>query len=84
MSAVAAGNGIAQVFGDDEDEQARQIIEHAAHRDARDGLREPGRAMDPAVRERRQRPEALRRRRPRPRRRRPSGSRGGGLRRRPW
>ena len=45
MSAVATENGIAQVFGNDEDEQARQIIEHAAHPDARDGLREAGRAM---------------------------------------
>ena len=45
MSAIATENGIAQVFGNDEDEQARQIIEHAAHPDARDELREAGRAM---------------------------------------
>ncbi|WP_455130506.1 acetyl-CoA hydrolase/transferase family protein [Propionibacterium acidifaciens] len=45
MSAIATENGIAQVFGNDEDEQARQIIEHAAHPDARDELREAGGAM---------------------------------------
>jgi acyl-CoA hydrolase len=30
--------GLAQVFGNDEHEQVRQLIEHAAHPDARDGL----------------------------------------------
>ena len=45
MSAIATENGIAQVFGNDEHEQARQIIEQAAHPNARDELREAGRAM---------------------------------------
>lgn len=45
MSAIATENGIAQVFGNDESTQARQIIEQAAHPEAREELREAGRAM---------------------------------------
>lgn len=45
MSAIATENGIAQIFGKDENEQARQIIDRAAHPAAREELREAGRAM---------------------------------------
>lgn len=40
MSAIVTEQGLAQVFGADEKEQARQIIEHAAHPSVRDELRE--------------------------------------------
>lgn len=47
-SAVVTENGLAQIFGNDEHEQLRQLIEHAAHPDVRDELwaaaREQGRA----------------------------------------
>jgi acyl-CoA hydrolase len=39
MTAVVTEQGVAEVFGRDEREQARDIIEHAAHPRARDGLR---------------------------------------------
>jgi acyl-CoA hydrolase len=44
-SAVATENGIAQCFGRSEQEQARNIIERAAHPDARDELREAAAGM---------------------------------------
>lgn len=40
MSAIVTEQGIADVFGRDQREQARQIIEHAAHPSVRDDLRE--------------------------------------------
>lgn len=47
-SAVVTENGLAQIFGNDEHEQLRQLIEHAAHPEIRDELweaaREQGRA----------------------------------------
>ena len=38
-SAIVSENGLARVFGNSEREQARQIIEHVAHPDAREELR---------------------------------------------
>lgn len=40
MSAVVTEQGVAEVFGRDQREQARQLIEHAAHPRVRDELRE--------------------------------------------
>ncbi|HEY0952737.1 acetyl-CoA hydrolase/transferase family protein [Nocardioides sp.] len=40
MSAIVTEQGLATVFGNDQREQARQIIEHAAHPSVRDELRE--------------------------------------------
>lgn len=40
MSAVVTENGLALVAGQDQREQARQLIEHCAHPDVRDELRE--------------------------------------------
>lgn len=44
-SAVATENGIAQCFGRSEQEQARNIIERAAHPDSREELREAAASM---------------------------------------
>ena len=44
-SAVATEQGIAEVFGHTQAEQARNIIEHAAHPDARDHLTQAAREM---------------------------------------
>ncbi len=44
-SAIVTEQGMAKVFGHTEAEQARQIIEHCAHPDARDGLWDAARAM---------------------------------------
>ena len=44
-SAVATENGIADVFGRAQSEQANNIITYAAHPDARDELREAGKQM---------------------------------------
>ena len=44
-SAVATEQGIADVFGHTQAEQARNIIEHAAHPDARDQLTQAAREM---------------------------------------
>lgn len=47
-SSVVTENGLAQIFGNEEREQVRQLIEHAAHPDAREELweaaKEQGRA----------------------------------------
>ena len=43
MTAVVTEQGVAEVFGLDQREQARNIIEHAAHPDAREELREHAR-----------------------------------------
>ncbi|MBC9733143.1 acetyl-CoA hydrolase/transferase family protein [Nocardioides marmotae] len=40
MSAVITEQGVAEVFGHDQREQARQLIEHAAHPSVREELRE--------------------------------------------
>ena len=40
MSAIVTEQGLATVFGNDQREQARQIIEHAAHPSVREELRE--------------------------------------------
>ena len=40
MSAVVTEQGVAQIFGLDQTEQARQLIEHAAHPSVREELRE--------------------------------------------
>jgi acyl-CoA hydrolase len=40
MSTVVTEQGLAQIFGNDQHEQARQLIEHAAHPAVRDELRE--------------------------------------------
>lgn len=40
MSAIVTEQGLAEVFGRDQREQARQVIEHAAHPSVRDELRE--------------------------------------------
>ncbi len=40
MSTVVTEQGVAQIFGNDQHEQARQLIEHAAHPAVRDELRE--------------------------------------------
>lgn len=45
MSAVVTEQGVAQVFGLDQAEQARQLIEHAAHPSVRDELREEAAAL---------------------------------------
>jgi acyl-CoA hydrolase len=45
MSAVVTEQGAADVFGVDQREQARQLIEHAAHPDVRDELREEAVAL---------------------------------------
>ena len=44
-SAVVTEQGIAEIFGHSQQTQARHLIEHAAHPDARDGLREAAVAM---------------------------------------
>ena len=40
MSAVVTEQGVAEIFGHDQSTQARHLIEHAAHPDVRDELRE--------------------------------------------
>jgi acyl-CoA hydrolase len=45
MSAIVTEQGLAEVFGRDQVEQARQIIEHAAHPSVRDELREEAVAL---------------------------------------
>lgn len=40
MSAVVTEQGVAEMFGHDQSEQARHLIDHAAHPDVRDELRE--------------------------------------------
>ena len=45
MSAIVTEQGLAQVFGSDQREQARQIIEHAAHPSVREELREEAVAL---------------------------------------
>lgn len=45
MSAIVTEQGLAEVFGNDQREQARQIIEHAAHPSVRDELREEAVAL---------------------------------------
>jgi acyl-CoA hydrolase len=45
MSAVVTEQGVAQVFGLDQSEQARQLIENAAHPSVRDELREEAAAL---------------------------------------
>ena len=40
MSAVVTEHGVAEIAGQDQREQARRLIEHAAHPDVRDELRE--------------------------------------------
>ena len=45
MSAVVTEQGVAEVFGRDQREQARQLIEHAAHPRVRDELREEAREL---------------------------------------
>ena len=45
MSAVVTEQGVAQVFGLDQAEQARQLIEHAAHPSVREELREEAAAL---------------------------------------
>ena len=44
-SAVVTENGVARVWGLDQGEQARAIVEHAAHPGVRDELREEGREL---------------------------------------
>ncbi|WP_067814975.1 acetyl-CoA hydrolase/transferase family protein [Actinomadura kijaniata] len=44
-SFVVSEQGTATIWGRDAAEQARQLIDHVAHPDARDGLREAGRAL---------------------------------------
>jgi acyl-CoA hydrolase len=45
MSAIVTEQGLATVFGNDQCEQARQIIEHAAHPSVREELREEAVAL---------------------------------------
>jgi acyl-CoA hydrolase len=45
MSAIVTEQGLAEVFGRDQREQARQIIEHAAHPSVREELREEAVAL---------------------------------------
>jgi acyl-CoA hydrolase len=45
MSTVVTEQGLAQVFGRDQHEQARQLIEHTAHPSVRDELREEAVAL---------------------------------------
>ncbi|MCW2796593.1 acetyl-CoA hydrolase/transferase C-terminal domain-containing protein [Nocardioides sp.] len=45
MSAIITEQGVAEVFGRDQGEQARQIIEHAAHPSVREELREEAVAL---------------------------------------
>ncbi|ABL81315.1 MULTISPECIES: acetyl-CoA hydrolase/transferase C-terminal domain-containing protein [unclassified Nocardioides] len=45
MSAIVTEQGLATVFGNDQREQARQIIEHAAHPSVREELREEAVAL---------------------------------------
>lgn len=45
MSAVVTEQGVAEVFGRDQHEQARQLIEHAAHPRVREELREEAVAL---------------------------------------
>ena len=45
MSAVVTEQGVAQVFGQDQKTQARELIEHAAHPDVRDELWEEAVAL---------------------------------------
>lgn len=45
MTAVATEQGVAEVFGHDQREQARQLIEHAAHPRVREELREEAVAL---------------------------------------
>nr|WP_246283904.1 acetyl-CoA hydrolase/transferase C-terminal domain-containing protein [Nocardioides perillae] len=45
MSAVVTEQGVAEVFGRDQGEQARQLVEHAAHPQVREELREEGVAL---------------------------------------
>jgi len=45
MSAVVTEQGVAEVFGHDQHEQARQLIDHAAHPRVRDELREEAAAL---------------------------------------
>ena len=47
-SAVVTENGIAQVFGNSEHEQARELIENAAHPDVREELWEEAAALGKA------------------------------------
>jgi acyl-CoA hydrolase len=44
-SSVVTEYGLAQIFGNEEHEQVRQLIEHAAHPDARDALWEAAKAQ---------------------------------------
>jgi acyl-CoA hydrolase len=44
-SAIVTENGVAQIFGRSQRDQARLIIENAAHPDARDELREAAAAL---------------------------------------
>lgn len=44
-SSVVTENGLAQIFGNEEREQVRQLIEHAAHPDVRDELWEAAKAQ---------------------------------------
>ena len=45
MSAVVTEQGVAEVFGHDQHEQARQLVEHAAHPRVREELREEAVAL---------------------------------------
>ena len=45
MSAVVTEQGVAEIAGNDQREQARQLIEHAAHPSVREELREEGVAL---------------------------------------
>ena len=45
MSAVVTEQGVAEIFGHDQSTQARHLIEHAAHPDVRDELREEAVAL---------------------------------------
>ena len=45
MSAVVTEQGVAEIFGNDQREQARQLIDHAAHPSVREELWEEARAL---------------------------------------
>jgi acyl-CoA hydrolase len=45
MSAVVTEQGLAEVFGHDQREQARQLIDNTAHPDVREELREEAVAL---------------------------------------
>ena len=44
-SFIVSEQGTATIWGHDAAEQARQIVDHVAHPDARDELRDAGRAL---------------------------------------